>query len=56
MSRSVRVKNIPKSAQEGLLQQLVEKYASVERVRLFEEVGEAVVECENAAVSPLRYM
>lgn len=34
----------------------MEKYASVERVRLFEEVGEAVVECESAAVSPLRYM
>jgi squamous cell carcinoma antigen recognized by T-cells 3 len=48
--RSVRIRNLPPGTQEGLLQQFLEKIASVKRVELFAEKGEAVAELENAAV------
>lgn len=38
-------------AQEGLLQQAIEKIARVARVEVFQDKREAVVELENAAVS-----
>jgi squamous cell carcinoma antigen recognized by T-cells 3 len=50
-SRSVRVRNLPPGSQEGLLQQVLEKYAVVKRVEIFTEKNEAVVELENPAVS-----
>lgn len=49
-SRSVRVRNLPAGAQDGLLQQTLEKIALVKRVEVFVEQREAVVELENAAV------
>lgn len=45
------MRNLPAGVQEGLLQQALEKLASVKRVELFEELHEAVVELESAAVS-----
>jgi squamous cell carcinoma antigen recognized by T-cells 3 len=50
-SRSVRIRNLPPSSQEGLLQQLLEKHAVVKRVEIFTEKNEAVVELENPAVN-----
>lgn len=52
LSRSVRIKNLPPGTQEGLLQQVLEQYAKVKRVEVFEEVNEATVELENVSVSP----
>jgi hypothetical protein len=49
-SRSIRVRNLPTSTQEGLLQQAFEKYALVRRVEVFKDRNEAVVELENPAV------
>ena len=49
-ARSVRVKNIPSGTQEAIVQQLFERIASVKRVELFSDKGEAVVELESAAV------
>lgn len=48
--RSVRIRGLPHDAQEGLLQQTLEKIASVRRVEFFGEKREAVAELENAAV------
>lgn len=48
--RSVRIRGLPADAQEGLLQQMLEKIASVKRVEFFGEKCEAVAELENAAV------
>ncbi|GAW06502.1 rna-binding protein prp24 [Lentinula edodes] len=48
-SRSIRVKNLPVSTQEGVLQQMFEKFVSVKRLELFEDVNEAVVELESPA-------
>ena len=50
-NRSVRVRNLPVGTQEGLLQQALEKIATVKRVEVLMEQQEAVVELENAAVS-----
>lgn len=50
-SRSIRVKNLPVNTQEGVLQQLFEKFVSVKRLELFEDINEAVVELESPAVS-----
>jgi hypothetical protein len=50
-SRSVRVRNLPKATQEGILQQTMEKHASVKRVEVFASLNEATVELENPAVS-----
>ncbi|XP_006462676.1 hypothetical protein AGABI2DRAFT_186557 [Agaricus bisporus var. bisporus H97] len=47
--RSVRIRGLPHDAQEGLLQQTLEKIASVRRVEFFGEKREAVAELENAA-------
>ncbi len=49
-NRSVRVRNLPPNAQEGLLQQALEKHAQVKRVEVFQDSNEADVELENAAV------
>lgn len=49
-SRSVRVRNLPANTQEGLLQQFLEKFASVKRVEVFSDQNEAIVELENVAV------
>ena len=49
-NRSVRVRNLPPGTQEGLLQQVLEKHAQVKRVEVFQDIGEAEVELENAAV------
>ncbi|KAF9077529.1 hypothetical protein BDP27DRAFT_1311204 [Rhodocollybia butyracea] len=48
-SRSVRVKNLPSDTQEGVLQQMLEKLASVKRVELFGNIHEAMVELESPA-------
>lgn len=50
-NRSIRIRGLPLSVQEGLLQQALEKYASVKRLEVFQETSEAVVELETAAVS-----
>ena len=52
-NRSVRIKNLPQGTQEGLLQQALEKRASIKRVEVFTETNEAIVELENAAVRSL---
>ena len=46
----MRVRNLPAGTQEGLLQQVLEKHAHVKRVEVFEDLGEAEVELENAVV------
>ncbi|KAJ3814647.1 hypothetical protein F5876DRAFT_86271 [Lentinula aff. lateritia] len=48
-SRSIRVKNLPVNTQEGVLQQMFEKFVSVKRLELFEDINEAVVELESPA-------
>ncbi|KAF8908958.1 hypothetical protein CPB84DRAFT_1766490 [Gymnopilus junonius] len=48
-SRSIRIKNLPPSTQEGLLQQVLEKFAPVKRVEVFLDKREAIVELENPA-------
>ncbi|KAI9568595.1 hypothetical protein HD554DRAFT_2099306 [Boletus coccyginus] len=48
-NRSVRLRNLPSDTQEGLLQQTLEKYATVNRTEFFADIGEAVVELANAA-------
>ncbi|KAH0831905.1 hypothetical protein J3R83DRAFT_12788 [Lanmaoa asiatica] len=48
-NRSVRIRNLPSDTQEGLLQQALEKYATVNRTEFFADIGEAVVELTNAA-------
>ena len=48
----MRVRNLPVGTQEGLLQQAMEKIAKVKRVEVFADLNEAVIELENAAVSP----
>lgn len=50
-NRSVRIRNLPASTQEGLLQQTLEKYAIVKRVEVFADLNEAEVELENPVVS-----
>jgi squamous cell carcinoma antigen recognized by T-cells 3 len=49
-SRSVRIRNLPPATQEGLLQQVLEKHASIKRVEVFQNLNEAAVELENPAV------
>lgn len=51
-NRSVRLKRLPAGTQEGLLQQMLEKVVPVKRLEVLQDVGEAVVELENAAVRP----
>ncbi|KAF9527604.1 hypothetical protein CPB83DRAFT_934295 [Crepidotus variabilis] len=48
-SRSVYVRNLPPSTQEGLLQQALEKIIPVKRVEVFLDRQEATVELENPA-------
>jgi hypothetical protein len=50
-SRSIRIRNLPPGAQEGLLQQVLEKIVPVKRVEVFLDKQEAVVELPGAAVS-----
>jgi squamous cell carcinoma antigen recognized by T-cells 3 len=50
-NRSVRIRNLPPGTQEGLLQQVLEKYSSVKRVEVFMDQNEAVVELQSPAVS-----
>lgn len=50
-NRSVRVRNLPQGTQEGLLQQLLEKHAQIQRVEVYQDINEAVVELESPAVS-----
>lgn len=50
-SRTVCIRNLPPATQEGLLQQALEKHALVRRVEVFQDLNEAAVELENAAVS-----
>lgn len=49
-NRTVRIRNLPSDTQEGLLQQALEKYATVKRTEFFADIGEAVVELPNPAV------
>jgi hypothetical protein len=49
-SRSVRIHKLPHGSQEGLLQQTLERYAAVKRVEIFEDLHQATVELETAAV------
>ncbi|KAF9242560.1 hypothetical protein BU15DRAFT_86759 [Melanogaster broomeanus] len=48
-NRSIRIRNLPSDTQEGLLQQVLEKYAVVKRTEFFAFNGEAIVELENAS-------
>ncbi|KAF9220989.1 hypothetical protein BS17DRAFT_786300 [Gyrodon lividus] len=48
-NRSIRIRNLPTDTQEGLLQQVLEKYAVVKRAEFFAATCEAIVELENAA-------
>lgn len=50
-SRSVKLLNLPEDAQEGLLQQALEKLVPVKRLEVFGKDREAVVELEAQAVS-----
>lgn len=52
LSRSVRIKKLPPGTQEGLLQQVLEQFANVKRVEVFEGINQATVELENISVSP----
>lgn len=56
LSRSLRVRGLPPTTQEGLLQQTLEKLAPVKRVEFFEDKHEAVVEFQNVAVSPHTFL
>ncbi|KAF8895465.1 hypothetical protein BD779DRAFT_1619135 [Infundibulicybe gibba] len=47
--RSIRIRGLPVAAQEGLLQQVLEKIAPIKRVEVFVDKQEALVELENAA-------
>ena len=49
-ARSLRVKNLPEDTQEPLLQQAFEKLVPVNKVEVFADSGEAVVELVNLAV------
>lgn len=52
IARSVRIKKVPAEADEGLLQQTLEKIASgIKRVEIFKDIGEATVEFDTMAVS-----
>jgi hypothetical protein len=53
LSRSVRIKNLPPGTQEGLLQQVLEQYANVKRVEVFEEINQATVELESISVGQI---
>ncbi|KAG7088223.1 hypothetical protein E1B28_012240 [Marasmius oreades] len=48
-NRSVRIRNLPSSTQEGLLQQAIEKVAPVKRLEVFADKNEALVELESIA-------
>ncbi|KAI6145673.1 hypothetical protein EDD17DRAFT_1653003 [Pisolithus thermaeus] len=48
-NRSLRIRNLPPDAQEGLLQQVLERFAAVKRVEVLSEAREAIVELESAA-------
>ena len=48
-NRSLRIRNLPDGAEEGLLQQAVEKLAPVSRLEVFTDKHEAVVEFQSAA-------
>ncbi|KXN88177.1 hypothetical protein AN958_07636 [Leucoagaricus sp. SymC.cos] len=47
--RSVRIRGLPPNTQEGLLQQTLEKIASVKRLEVFADKYEAIAELESAA-------
>jgi len=50
ISRSVRLKGLPKGLEEGILQQIVEKVVTgVKKVEIFRDICEAVVEFETIA-------
>ena len=49
-NRSVRISGLPSDTQEGLLQQALEKIVPVKRVEVFQDLSEATVELESAAV------
>lgn len=51
LARSVRLKGLPPRTQEGLLQQELSKLVRVEKVEVFERIGEGTVELGSAAVS-----
>ena len=52
-NRSVRISGLPPGSQEGLLQQAIEKVVPVRRLEVFQELNEATVELESAAVRPV---
>ncbi|KAI0338891.1 hypothetical protein BDW22DRAFT_1409299 [Trametopsis cervina] len=47
--RSIRIRGLPAGAQEGLLQQAIEKHARVQRVEVFQNSNEAIAELETPA-------
>ncbi|KAG9040601.1 Splicing factor [Tulasnella sp. UAMH 9824] len=50
IARSVRIRKVPAEADEGLLQQTLEKVASgIKRVEIFKDIGEATVEFDTMA-------
>ena len=49
-NRSIYVKNLPPSTQEGLLQQAFEKLVPVKRVEVFLDRNEAIIELQSPAV------
>ena len=48
-NRSLRIRDLPDGTEEGLLQQAVEKFAPVNRLEVFMDKHEAVVEFQSAA-------
>lgn len=50
-SRTVRLEGLPPTAQEGLLQQALEKLVPVKKLELFTKSNHAIAELENQAVS-----
>jgi len=53
--RSFKISKLPSGTQEALIQQQVEKHAKVEKIVVFPERSEAVVELQNAAVRRLSF-
>jgi len=48
-NRSLRIRDLPDGTEEGLLQQAVEKLSPVNRVEVFSDKNEAIVEFQSAA-------
>ena len=47
--------NLPPGTQEGLLQQALEKHATISRIEVFNQKNQAVVELSSASVGFLNF-